>query len=308
MRLGSLLLSTLCVLFGLGQARAQGVPEPYVRLARGEDGDDAALQTGVAHFRAPGRDVEIVLYGVVHVAEAEFFAQVQRELDSYTTVLFEGVAPGKEEPTVADRSLGDMQVALGELLGLTFQKDGIDYTHPNLVHADMTMDQVKEALGGRSVSPFGQFMSEEQLAQMGPMLKMFASFGKAMMAGNPRMRDQLKLQLATQLSAAETGAMGQQMEQVILYDRNRVCFDVLASQLEKQTSGSIAIFYGAAHMPDMEKRLVEMGFARTSKRWMSAWQIGDGAEDAREAPGGATDAPAPARKPGPPADDRSRSF
>ena len=40
--------------------------------------------------------------------------------------------------------------------------------------------------------------------------------------------------------------------------------------------GTIAIFYGAAHNPDLEERLNAIGYTRTSKRWMTAWKIGNG--------------------------------
>jgi hypothetical protein len=268
-------LTSLALLLGLGaSASAQ---DSYVRIQQGDGPSDAALQCAVGSFRSADRDVEVILYGVVHVADAEYYATVQRDLDSYTSVLYEGVAPGTEEPTESDRALGDLQQLMGDMLGLQFQKDGIDYTRSNLVHADMNMDQLKEALGGGSINPMGQFMSEEQLEQMAPMLRMAANFGKMMMESNPGMRDQLKMQFANQLGNADLGsALGDQMTQVILIDRNEVAFNVLLEQLETQQSGTIAIFYGAAHMPDLENRLAEIGFGLTSKRWMSAWQIGNG--------------------------------
>jgi len=35
----------------------------------------------------------------------------------------------------------------------------------------------------------------------------------------------------------------------------------------------IAIFYGAAHMTDMSKRLEAMGFSPVSTRWNLAWDL-----------------------------------
>jgi hypothetical protein len=230
----------------------------------------------VAHFRAPDKDVEIVLYGVVHIADGEYYARVQQDLDSYGVVLWEGVAPGKEAPTDADKGLGELQGAMGEMLGLTFQKDGIDYTRKNLVHADMNMDQ--------------------------PFLKMIASLGKALMQGNPAMQNQLKMQMGRQLGSADSNqlaqGLGKKAADVILYERNKVALDVLKKQLETTKDGTIAIFYGAAHMPDLEAKLGEMGFARTSKRWMTAWKIGEGmGEDEAAAPGAPTQTPAPTPQP-----------
>ena len=43
----------------------------------------------------------------------------------------------------------------------------------------------------------------------------------------------------------------------------------------KKGRKKLGIFYGAAHMPDMEKRLQKMGFAQVGKpRWLVAWDIG----------------------------------
>jgi hypothetical protein len=38
----------------------------------------------------------------------------------------------------------------------------------------------------------------------------------------------------------------------------------------------IAIFYGAAHMPDFDKRLKEdFGMKRTTSEWINAWNLAD---------------------------------
>lgn len=290
------LFSALALILGLGGAASAN--DAYVRFQT-EGREDAALQCAVAHFRAPGRDVEVVLYGVVHIADAEYYARVQQDLDSYGVVLYEGVAPGKEAPTDADKGLGELQGAMGEMLGLSFQKDGIDYTRKNLVHADMNMDQLKEAMGGGTVNPLGQFMSEDQLKNMAPFLKMITNMGKAFLQGNPAMQNQLKMQMGRQLGSADSNqlaqGLGKKAAEVILYERNKVALQVLEKQLETTKEGTIAIFYGAAHMPDLEAKLAEMGFTRTSKRWMTAWKIGAGVGEEEEA-APATPAPAPQPK------------
>lgn len=284
------------IALALGLAGAASANDSYVRLEKGQSAKDAALQCAVAHFKAPGSDVEVILYGVVHIADADYYARVQQDLNSYSVVLFEGVAPGKEGPTEEDKGLGELQGAMGEMLGLTFQKDGIDYTQKNLVHADMNMDQLKEAMGGGSINPLGQLMGADQMKNMAPFMKMLATMGKAFMENNPAMRDQMKMQMAQQLSRADMGALqqglGEKAAEAILYKRNAVVLEKLEQQLQTTKSGTVAIFYGAAHMPDLEAHLAEKGWTRSSKRWMSAWTIGAGAPDAAEA----GSAPAPSTK------------
>ena len=158
----------------LGLAPLSQANDSYVRFQSGDSQRDAAMQTAVAHFTNPDSKVEIILYGVVHIADAGYYARVQRDLDSYDVVLFEGVAPGKTQLTEEDKGLGELQKMMGEMLGLTFQKDGIDYTRSNLVHADMNMDQLKEAMGGQSLNPMGGIMGGDQMKALAPMLKMFS--------------------------------------------------------------------------------------------------------------------------------------
>jgi hypothetical protein len=272
----SLFLSALCLMLGLAPASFAG-PESYVQFAKGETASDAAMQTAVAHFSHPDKDVEVVLYGVVHIGDKAFYSRVQKDLDSYDKVLFEGVAPGKTAPTKEDNSLGEMQKMMGDMLGLSFQKDGIDYTRSNLVHADMNMDQLKEAMGGKTINPMGNMMGAEQMKKMAPMMKMMGGMAKMFMKGNSAMQDRFKIMMGQQMANADMSkAMGEQMSKAILIDRNKVCFDVLLEQLDVVKKGTIAIFYGAAHNPDLEERLNAIGYTRTSKRWMTAWKIGNG--------------------------------
>ncbi|HEY2572492.1 MAG TPA: hypothetical protein VGH65_00440, partial [Verrucomicrobiaceae bacterium] len=65
---------------------------------------------------------------------------------------------------------------------------------------------------------------------------------------------------------------------VILTERNKVALHVLEEQM-KLGKKNLAIFYGAAHLPDMERRLLAMGFVRTGGEWFNAWDMpAEGAE------------------------------
>jgi hypothetical protein len=59
---------------------------------------------------------------------------------------------------------------------------------------------------------------------------------------------------------------------VIISDRNAKCLRVLKKQV-KRGHKMLGIFYGAAHFPDMEKRLVEKGYQQISQEWMTAWDV-----------------------------------
>jgi hypothetical protein len=59
----------------------------------------------------------------------------------------------------------------------------------------------------------------------------------------------------------------------LISDRNKRALDVL----RQQTDGGkkkLAIFYGAGHMPDMEKRLHDdFGLRKVETRWLKAWDL-----------------------------------
>jgi hypothetical protein len=58
-------------------------------------------------------------------------------------------------------------------------------------------------------------------------------------------------------------------------DRNKACMKVLQQQLAAGKK-KIAIFYGAAHMPDFDKRLKEdLDMKRTISEWIDAWSLAD---------------------------------
>ena len=62
---------------------------------------------------------------------------------------------------------------------------------------------------------------------------------------------------------------------VIVVDRNQEVFKDLAKVLAEEPGvKSIAIFYGAGHLADMEKRLTkDMGFAFRDDRWFTAMSL-----------------------------------
>ena len=59
---------------------------------------------------------------------------------------------------------------------------------------------------------------------------------------------------------------------VIIGERNAVAFRVLDEQLQAGKK-KLVIFYGAAHLPDMETRLFKRGFRRTKVEWVTAWDV-----------------------------------
>jgi hypothetical protein len=59
---------------------------------------------------------------------------------------------------------------------------------------------------------------------------------------------------------------------VLVGERNRVALEVMDQQIAAGKK-RLAIFYGAAHLADMEERLLKKGFKRTKIDWLKAWDL-----------------------------------
>ncbi|MGI9199642.1 MAG: hypothetical protein ACR2QL_01185, partial [Woeseiaceae bacterium] len=67
--------------------------------------------------------------------------------------------------------------------------------------------------------------------------------------------------------------LGEDSESAVIGARNQRAIDVLKEQLAAG-SKTIAIFYGVAHMPDMEDRLFEqLDLVYLDTTWVDAWRL-----------------------------------
>lgn len=276
------LIALLFVLTGVGNA--QEAPK-FIKYVAGENPEqDGELQIAVTEFTSADKKFKVTLYGAVHIGDPEYYAQVQKDLDGYDVVLYEGVKTGSQV-NAETKILNVIQKGFGNVLGLSFQKDGIDYTRPNLRHADIDIEQLQESMQGEQLTPFGG-MSGETTDKLLPLLEMAGDFIGKFLASNPQFQAQLKTQLAQGLANADMQAsLNPQMYQAIVIDRNKIVIDVLQKQMQEEPAkANIGIFYGAGHNEDLTKRLTDLGFTQSNQRWVTGWKIGNGVSDRFERP------------------------
>lgn len=222
------------------------------------------------------------LIGVVHVGEKEYYEKLNELFKQYDALLYELVAPPNTKvPKDAKQrtpgsAVGMMQTGMTDMLDLDYQLHYIDYHQDNFVHADMSPEQFAKKMEERGESFFQMFMK----AMGQSMAKQGKSGGSndmailsAMFSGNRSL--ELKRVMAEQFEDMETqmsmfeGKDGS----TIITERNKVALQVLAAQI-KAGKKKIGIFYGAGHMADMEKRLLdEFGVERKGDTWLTAWDL-----------------------------------
>ncbi len=276
--------SLTCWAFDAGWVDVEA-PVRFLRLVEQEDGEPKALEVAIVRCTRPGDEPAgpiVDLVSAIHVAEPEYFAQLNREFTNYQAVLYELVAPeGTRIPKGAGRRASNpvslLQHGLTDLLDLQFQLEGIDYTAENLVHADMSPEQF-----ARSMKDRGENFGEVFFRMMGyTMARQSDGTGKtsdarmlmALFAGNRAMA--LRRVMAEQFQDMQglMNAIEGPDGSTLIAERNKVALEVLRRELadEKQ---KVAIFYGAGHMDDMLTRLRDdFGLVPVEIRWLTAWKL-----------------------------------
>ncbi len=266
----------------------------FIRVTGAED-HPAALETSVVRYsdgNRPGIFVDLV--AAVHIGEADYYATLNELFKSYDVVLYELVAEaGTRIPRGGQRQTTNpialLQTTARGFLGLESQLERIDYTRKNLRHADLSPADLAEKMRQRGDT--GWSLALGAIADVWEQADSPKSLPDPSPAGMEHLLDLLsdplraKRFMARQFgdpAVLETG-LGQTLNQLIVHDRNEAAVEVLDDEL-KQGSRKIAVFYGAAHMPDFEQRLASRGFQRSGQSWLAAWDLSQSSAPASEHP------------------------
>lgn len=284
-----------------GFLRADEVKEPdsFVRFTDEKGG--GRLETAVVTYKNDA-GVELKLVSAIHIGERSYFEELAKDFEADDAVLYELVkekdapvpGPGVIRRQAADgegegegggmQSIGELQRFLKDTLNLEFQLDVIDYTRKNFVHADMDREQFEKAQAERGES-FETMMLQQLLAAMRrPAPEMMPGGDDAdqmlrelvKLVTRPDMERQIKTVIARQMGQMQDAAMGLDGPggSVILTERNKAAVKVLEETLKAGEKKRIAVFYGAAHMPDLAKRVRELGFKPVGDaEWKKAWDL-----------------------------------
>ena len=269
--LGGLMLLTVC-----GWAAAD---DGFIRLQHDDQGELSALQVSIARYADPN-GLQVDLISAVHVGDAEYFEDLNRRFVDYDMVLYELVTndPDADRQTAspAFSMIGFMQGGMKNALDLAFQLDVIDYDPPNFVHADMTIAEFQQSMQDRGESMFGTFLRAWSVA--------IAQQGQPQAQPPPNM---LSLLFAEDRQRALKEIMAEQLANpgqiellfnnedgsTLITGRNDKALQVMEAQIAAGHR-KLAILYGAGHMPDFERRLLdEYDMTLIEREWLTAWDL-----------------------------------
>ncbi len=259
------------------------VEAEYVRFH--EHAQGAGLQVAVVQMRHPKTGVQVDLVGAVHIADKAYFEGLNKLFKGYDRLLYEMVKPKNldpaqpREPNHKPSGISRLQNFMGEKLELEFQLDVIDYSAKNFVHADMTPKQFakrQKARGESMLSLMFKSFRQELAAQKNGHGAASVSTAELLRAlFSPDFAVDMKYIFGKQFNEMEriTAGLDSDEGSVILTERNDVALKILKKELASGHK-KLGIFYGAAHLPDMEKKLIEdFGFKRTGHHWRTAWAL-----------------------------------
>ena len=271
---------------------------PPLRIHEASNGV-VALQVVVRDLLPRRRSDPVVrLVGVTHLGSAEYYQRLQSLLDREPLVLFEGVGARDKKFMSTRESSYSLQPALAKALGLKFQLSAIDYSHDRFVNSELSVQQL--AAIARRQGPAGGQQGDggpgEDLGVGDLMAVMDGSswacllvrFGVAFIETSPKLRATVRLVLIETLGAVESDpsqAKGlppemRRLMEVLIQERNAAVVADLRRLIDRGRASararvpSVAVFYGAGHLPDLERRIQrELGYRPGREEWLTAFDV-----------------------------------
>lgn len=244
-----------------------------------------SYDTAVTKFSDEKSGVHVDLIGAVHVGDKEYYIELNEVFKQYDAVLYELVAEEDSKPAVKDSNdkpqsvLGSFQSGMGNVLALDFQLNHVDYHAKNMVHADLSPSEFAGRVSDRGdlvqmfyramilgVKKSGTDAQKDEMKMQGRMLG-------ALLASDPALS--LKRAIAEEMinQLDDAGWVIGGGGSAIISDRNAAALKVLRQEI-KNGKKKIAIFYGAAHLPEFAKSLEkDFQMKHTGTNWIIAWDL-----------------------------------
>jgi len=233
--------------------------------------------------------VTVDMIGAVHVGERSYYAALNKQFQQYDALLYElvgakGTRPPKGARAASNNPAGFLQNAMKSTLELDHQLELIDYTKSNFVHADLSPEDMAAAMKKRGDTPLSitlgvladmlrqQAIADEKARKNGGKGQS-QQLDLVTMLLDPNGPVKMKRMMAEQMVELGPGTgVGKTLDQLLIQDRNVAAMLVLREQIKKGKR-KLGVFYGAAHLPDFHKRMLELEFRPTTVSWTAAWDL-----------------------------------
>ena len=264
----------------------------FVRVATDDNEKPRALQMSIVSY-VPANDDRILnvdLVSAIHIGDPSYYAELNDRFRDYDVLLYELVAP--QDAVASSRLekrkgfLSGAQIGMTKLLDLSFQLDEIKYDQANFVHADLTPSELRQSMDDRGESLYVYFWriffaSLDEYAKDPLGLKDWEVLSVML---DSEQGGSLKTILAYEMANIDQvqDILGEDSDSAVIGARNQRAVDVLQKEIDSGAK-HIGVFYGVAHMPDLEERLLnQVGLVYDKTTWLDAWLLRPEAENATD--------------------------
>lgn len=248
-------------------------PQHFLRLV--ENPERAQLQTSILSYNRSDQ-VQVDLIGAIHIGEKQYYHSLNERFKEYDILLYEQLKDNRElgdQPSDDIQAVTSFQKWMKDQMSLELQINQIDYSAGNFLHADLDLKTLTELQGDRGEAPLSLMLKgclPEPTEKDPPTIEALV---KGCTGKNKQTK--VKLMLARHLQDIERivsnieGLKGT----TILGERNKHVIKTL-EEILKSGKRKVGIFYGAAHMMDLAKRLAEqLNFRLRRTEWRTAWDM-----------------------------------
>jgi hypothetical protein len=184
----------------------------------------------------------------------------------------------EDSTTPLAQDTDNLQQQLADAFGLEFQLRALNYGASNWLPSDMNAEQLNVALQAHDVDielVGGTLAGTSFPARMiGGLLRLVGVLDAMAQGVVSDMMKIMMIEILGDETMIKSGIsqLGDGFEQVILYERNQVVIDDLIAMVRDEPEvSSIAVLYGAAHVPDLVDRMVDqMNYQTGETTWLRA--------------------------------------
>ena len=242
------------------------------------------LQPAATTYEKDG--IAITLIGAVHLADHTYFQELNRRFQKFDALLYEMIGGEKMGEIQKKLRAGEVRdvsevaktyATIARFLKLATQKDEIEYGAKNFVHADLTAEeyQALREKGGEGLIEFVMGAADQTGLQDQATVEAITA---ALESGDAEKAKRLLMPTVAGGDESFGGLMGPSL---IITDRNEKCLHVLDGEITKGHR-QIGIFYGAAHLPGLERELRKRGYKKTRHEWINAWSVKNISDNTKE--------------------------
>lgn len=184
--------------------------------------------------------------------------------------------------------LTTFQTYIGQFLDLSFQKDGLNYLHSWWKPADVSMEELQGLMQQKGVNFFDfltMAQSNDMEQQANQLYSSLLNNFSAILLGKPisiAAKETFAELLSTQMAMmdptqgnSDTKNKSNKLMEILILCRNDKAYQCTKDVLTVPQVKTVAVFYGAGHNADLERRLIEDGFELYKEEWLIAWDIKD---------------------------------